>query len=241
MLLLAPVTRAAHPLITEDTGTQGKGNYQLELTTEYGREGRDDALETANLNQAVLSYGVRENIDVILGVPHLRLTSTAAGERTVVNGGGDVGIDVKWRFHEPGDFSVAVKPGITLPTGNSDKELGSARVRSSIYLVTSYTLDPWGWHLHAGYVNYNNVQGDRRSLWHFSTAGWYIFAKQYKFVIDAGADAAPQREADTYYAFSTVGLIASLTDKFDVDIGYRRALTELGLINTALAGLALRW
>jgi hypothetical protein len=36
-------------------------------------------------------------------------------------------------------------------------------------------------------------------------------------------------------------LIVSVTDKFDIDIGYRRALTELGLANTLLAGLAVRW
>lgn len=29
---------AAHPLITEDTGTQGKGNFQLELTGEHAHE-----------------------------------------------------------------------------------------------------------------------------------------------------------------------------------------------------------
>lgn len=29
---------AAHPLITEDTGTQGRGNFQLELTTEHALE-----------------------------------------------------------------------------------------------------------------------------------------------------------------------------------------------------------
>ena len=32
---LAPLSgRAAHPLITEDTGTRGQGNFQAELTNE---------------------------------------------------------------------------------------------------------------------------------------------------------------------------------------------------------------
>lgn len=239
--LLAPALHAAHPLITEDTGTQGSGNFQLELTAEYGRERRDDALETAFLGQAVLAYGLRDNLDLVLGVPYLRLTSSSGGEQTAVNGGGDIGVDLKWRFYEQGDLSMAIKPGITLPTGDHDKELGSARVRSSIYGVMSYTPDPWGWHLHAGYVDYNNIDGDRRSLWHLSTAGWYVLAKRYKFVLDLGAIAAPEREADTYYGFATAGLIASLADNFDVDLGYRHAWTDLGPPYTLLVGLTFRW
>ena len=238
---VAPVTRAAHPLITEDAATQGKGNSQIELTTEYGREDRNNELLTASVTQAVLSYGVLDNLDLILGVPYLRLTSTSADRQSIASGGGDIGVDLKWRFFEQGDLGIAVKPGITIPTGDRNKELGSARVRSGIYLVTSYTPDPWGWHLHVGYLNYNNVEGDRRSLWHLSTAGWYVLAKRYKFVVDIGADASPEREADSYYAFAIAGLIVSVTDKFDIDIGYRRALTELGLANTLLAGLAVRW
>lgn len=241
LLLAAPATRAAHPLITEDTGTQGSGNFQLELTGEYAREQRDDVLKTAFLGQAVLSYGLRDNLDLILGVPYLRLTSSSVGEQSTVTGGGDVGIDLKWRFFEQGDLSLAVKPGITLPTGDRDKELGSARVRSSVYGVMSYTPDPWGWHLHMGYLNYNNIEGDHRSLWHLSTAGWYVLAKRYKFVVDIGAIAAPEREADSYYAFATGGLITSLTEKFDIDIGYRHALTELGPPYTLLAGMTFRW
>lgn len=241
VLCVTASAHAAHPLITEDTGTQGAGNFQLELTTEYGREKRADELGTALLTQAVLSYGVRENLDVIVGVPYLRLTTSTASDQTIANGGGDVGLDLKWRFYEEGDLSMALKPGITLPTGDRSKELGSARMRSSVFLVTSYTPDPWGWHLHAGYLYYNNIDGDRRSLWHLSTAGWYVYAKRYKFVVDIGADAAPEREADTFYAFAIAGLIVSISDKFDIDIGYRRALTEPGLNNTALAGLAFRW
>ena len=39
VVALFPVlAQAAHPLITEDTGTQGRGKFQLELTAESGRD-----------------------------------------------------------------------------------------------------------------------------------------------------------------------------------------------------------
>ena len=35
LLLIACPSWAAHPLITDDTGTQGKGKFQLELNGQY--------------------------------------------------------------------------------------------------------------------------------------------------------------------------------------------------------------
>jgi hypothetical protein len=35
ILLIASPSWAAHPLITDDTGTQGKGKFQLELNGQY--------------------------------------------------------------------------------------------------------------------------------------------------------------------------------------------------------------
>lgn len=134
---------AAHPLITDDTGTQGKGNTQIELTVEHGYEQEDGTREnTANTN-AVFSYGVRDNVDLILTLPHRRISSEAEdGSRTVNRGQGDVGLDVKWRFYEKENLSLALKPGLTMPTGDETKNLGAGRTRQSLYLTTSYDADP---------------------------------------------------------------------------------------------------
>ena len=37
-LLITATSWAAHPLITDDTGTQGKGKFQLELNGQYDRD-----------------------------------------------------------------------------------------------------------------------------------------------------------------------------------------------------------
>jgi hypothetical protein len=60
---------AAHPLITDDTGTQGKGKFQLELLGEHARES-DDGVEAKRTEiWTVLSYGLKDDLDLILGVP----------------------------------------------------------------------------------------------------------------------------------------------------------------------------
>ena len=59
---------AAHPLLTEDTGTQGTGHVQLELTHDLSHA-KDAASDTrARRINAVLSVGLAENLDVIIGV-----------------------------------------------------------------------------------------------------------------------------------------------------------------------------
>jgi len=59
------------PLITEDTGTQGKGVYQLEFTVEVPRETRYGASYDGTEVSGVLNSGVAENIDLQLVVPYL--------------------------------------------------------------------------------------------------------------------------------------------------------------------------
>lgn len=59
---------AAHPLITDDTGTQGKGGFQLELTTGRGHEHEDGTTVDAVESRATLSYGFHDRADAFVTV-----------------------------------------------------------------------------------------------------------------------------------------------------------------------------
>lgn len=134
--------RAAHPLITEDTGTQGAGRYQLELTTEHGYKDEDYAAEHERQFTATFSYGLCENMDLIFAAPYQRISSDASGDIETHSGISDTGLDIKWRFFETDDLSMALKPGITLPTGDEAVGLGSGKSAYSLYLVTSIEPGP---------------------------------------------------------------------------------------------------
>jgi hypothetical protein len=56
---------SAHPLNTEDTGTQGRGGWQLELN---GERNRDEGVRGAH-TMAVLSYGIADSADLQVGTP----------------------------------------------------------------------------------------------------------------------------------------------------------------------------
>ena len=75
---------AAHPLNTEETGTQGTGGWQLELN---GERNKDEGVRGAQASM-VLSYGVADTVDLQLGLPW----QDTGSER----GAGDMFAALKW-------------------------------------------------------------------------------------------------------------------------------------------------
>lgn len=121
-----PVTvHAAHPLLTEDTGTQGAGRYQLELTHDLSTDQVSSAKTRSRSINVVLSAGLTDSLDVILALPHERLIEGMGATKTTTSGYADMEIAAKWRFYDMGPLSLALRPGLGLPTGNGDEGLGS--------------------------------------------------------------------------------------------------------------------
>ncbi|MBI5780956.1 MAG: transporter, partial [Rhodocyclales bacterium] len=202
---------AAHPLITDDTGTQGRGNIQIELTTEHGYEQEDGTRENTVTTNAVFAYGALGSVDVILTFPHRRISSeTEDGSRTVNQGRGDIGLDVKWRFYEKDNLSFALKPGLTMPTGDETKSLGAGRARQSLHLTTSYNADPWEYHLHLGYIHNRNVLDQHESQRHVSAAAGRRIGDRLKLVADYGTDTPASQASSLNSEFLVLGAIYSV-------------------------------
>lgn len=124
-----PVTvHAAHPPLTEDTGTQGTGHYQMELTHDLSTDRDAGAKIRSRSINGVLSVGLTDDLDVIIALPHERLTERTDATKTTASGYADMEIAAKWRFYEEGALSFALRPGLGLPTGNEDEGLSSGHV-----------------------------------------------------------------------------------------------------------------
>jgi hypothetical protein len=230
---------AAHPLITEDTGTQGSGHFQLDVATEHATTKQDGHSQYIVLDTAVLAYGVADSADLLISVPYLRLG--AVGGSPGEQGLADVGLDIKWRFYELGPLSVAFKPGVTFPTGDERLGLGVGKSSWSAYLVSSYDLAPWAFHLHLGHLHHNNTFNERVDIWHASAAVTRSIGASLKLVLDGGVDTNTRRDNDTDPLFGTAGLIWSLAPNLDIDAGLRVIRTEKVDIRTWLAGLTWRY
>jgi len=240
-LTLSSTLYAAHPLITEDTATQGQGNFQLELTNEHSvtREGGFD--QRTVLTSSVLTYGASDSADVILTVPYLRLGASALTGAPAESGFTDTGLDLKWRFYEKDRVSFALKPGLTFPTGDDKRNLGTGRVTWSAYLTASYQPGPWNLLLHLGHVHHNNSASERRDIWHASTALVRHLGETVQLVIDTGIDTNTDRSARSNPTFLITGLIWSLHKNLDLDLGYRLESSDAQRARVLLAGLAARW
>jgi hypothetical protein len=220
---------------------RGAGNFQLELTYERFRDEDGDTRVVAEWAAAVLSYGVRDDLDAIVTLPYGRIRSDTPDDSQRVQGTGDLGLDLKWRFFEHEATSVALKPGMTFSTGDLAEELGSGRQRASAYLIATIDPKPWAVHLHLGYLWNANLLGERTNLWHVSIGGWVWFQERWRLVADVGSLRNVDPESARNPAFATGGIIYSATPDLDIDLGIRRALTAPENDSALLAGVTMRF
>jgi len=231
---------AAHPLITDDAFTQGKGKFQFELNGEYSHKNKDGIVEDSTEIAAMLTYGINDQTDVILGIPYRHLRQEDSVTITE-NGFSDTALALKWRFYEKEGLSLALKPGITLPTGNDEKELGSGRATYSIFFIATKEIALFAFHLNLGYKRNENKVDEREDLWHASLAGEMKISKDLKVVANIGIEKNPDRCSSIDPAFIIGGIIYSIRENLDVDFGLKSWLSNLDTDYSVLAGLTLRF
>lgn len=234
---------AAHPLLTEDTGTQGTGHAQLELTHDLSHAKDDGSDVRIHRFNAVLSVGLAENLDVIAGLPYERLSERPGPPPGATkNGVSDMEIAAKWRFYDDGALSFALRPGLGLPTGNEDKGLGAGHATPSVFAVMSYAREPWTFHLHVGDTrNPHRAPDERSHVSHASVAAEYQFGESVRLVGDASLESNAARDGPPGVGSMVFGLVYSVTPGVDVDFGYRKGLTRAAPDQAWLTGIALRF
>ncbi len=235
------LVHAAHPLITEDTGTQGKGKFQLEHNNEWGYKEAGATRETARTTSTSLSYGFTDNADVVATIPYLRSKTSELGSIESESGRSDNGIDVKWRFHENAGWSYALKLGVTAPTGDETKGLGNGRATYSSYLVATLEKSTWAANWHVGRIANRNKVGDRDEIWHASAGGWLKIADKFNLVTDAGVVTNPDVTAPRELGWATLGIVYSPTEDFDLDTGIKAGLTQEEVDYALLLGFTYRF
>lgn len=246
LLLIACPSWAAHPLITDDTGTQGKGKFQLELNGQYDWD-KDDSEDvsvrsTGGQAAATLSYGIVENVDLVLSLPYLWGTAEV-NEITVYDkhGIGDAVLETKWRLFEKNGFSMALKPGISIPTGNDEKGLGAGQLGAHLFLIASQELGSWAFHGNLGYIRNENKIDERKDIWHASVAATWEVIKNLKLAADVGIERNTDEDANNDPAFIIGGIIYSINENFDVDLGVKGGLSKSETDLSLLAGVTFRF
>jgi len=245
LILTSTLVFAAHPLITDDAGTQGKGKFQVELNGAYGQEKEDGVKEQAFEISSILTYGLLDNLDIVLGVPYQSIKTKEEGEegweRNRESGFSDVSFEVKWRFYEIEGFSFALKPGVTFPVGNEKRGLGPGRVTYSLHSIVSKEIGPLAFHANLGYIRNENKVDERKDLWHVSLATEVEAVKNLKLVGNIGIERNPDKDSHRNPAFLLGGLIYSVTERLDVDFGVKYGLNKPETDYTLLIGITFKF
>lgn len=246
LLLIACPSWAAHPLITDDTGTQGQGKFQLELNGQYDWDKED--VEGVSVKTyggeaaATLSYGIAENVDLVLSLPYLWGKAEENDVKVYDEDGiGDAVLETKMRFLEKNGFSMALKPGIIFPTGDDEKDLGTGQLGGQIFLIASRELGSWAFHANLGYIRNENDADEHKDIWHASLAATWEVIKDLTLVANVGIEQNSDDEASDDPAFLIGGVIYSITENFDVDLGVKCGLDSTETDISVLAGVALRF
>lgn len=232
---------AFHPLITDDAGTQGKGKFQLEINGDYGHDEDEGVITKRTQTLSTLSYGLSDPVDLIIGLPYQHIRTEDSGYLTKQEGLADMSLEIKWRFYEKDGLGFALKPGLTFPTGDDRKGLGSGRVTYRLFFIGTKEIKPWAFHFNLGYIRNENTFGENIDLWHGSLASSFEINTDLKLVGNIGIERNADPNLNDPKAFILGGVIYSLFDNFDIDFGVKGGLTKTEEDYTILMGLTWRF
>jgi len=246
LFIFPMVAQAAHPLITDDTETQGKGRFQIEVNGQYESEKETVAGVSVKGSgteiEALVSYGVAEHMDVVVGVPYKTIKVTEDGATLLdESGNGDVSLELKWKFYEKNGCSLGFKPGVSLPAGDEDKGLGAGKTGYSAFFIASREAGDWAFHVNAGYVRHDNKIDERKDIMHVSVAAVKEVSEKVKAVANIGMESNSDPASGTKPTFGLIGAIYSVSKDLDVDFGVKFGLNEPEVDYAVLAGMAYRF
>jgi Putative MetA-pathway of phenol degradation len=225
---------AAHPLQTEDTGTQGAGNVELENGLSWSRA---DGTRTVAY-QPQISYGLSPALDLIVQPSWL---DVRGGDGARASGWGDTNLDAKWRFYGAAPLSFAVRAGATIATSEQGLGLPHGKVSTHALFVTTVDLAPFTVHANLGVAQNPGGSGERSRVGHVSAAVMWAPNERLTFTVDGGASSNPDATRGAWPATLLAGAIYTVRPGLDVDVGYQSAVAASVPSREWLVGVTYRF
>jgi hypothetical protein len=220
---------AAHPLQTEDTGTQGTGNVEIENGLSWTRADGS----TVFVYQPQLSFGATPALDLIVQPSWVRQADA--------RGWGDTNLDVKWRFFAAAPWSFGVRAGAALATGETGLGLPHGTASPHGTLIATYDEAPWTFHANLGLQRNPAATGERRYQQRVSGAVMWAANEHLIWTADASLRADPDPNRRTWPATLLGGVIYSVNPGLDLDVGYQGSAGAKPQARQWLMGLTYRF
>lgn len=223
---LALPAQAAQPLITDDTGTQGKGGQQIEISQAMDR--LRQAAERGRSRATGLTYtlGLSDQADLFVSGSYqgLRLANASPA-----SGWGNPVLGVKWRWweHEASKTSLALKPELLLPVGAGDEasELGVGKVSYALNAIVSRETGFGALHFNMAFKRdrrRNSLETERGIR--YSVAPVWDLSTSWKLALDMGLETTRKGSGIRVRSrFVEVGAIYSPDKHQDWALGFIRS------------------
>jgi hypothetical protein len=234
-LAAAPRAFAAHPLQTEDTGTQGAGNLEIENGLQRSRY--DSTTQTTY--QPQFSLGLAPTLDAI--VQPSWIWQHVSQER--VSGMGDTNVDAKWRFWGSDPLSLAVRGGIALATNENGLGLTHGKTSEHALLALTWDRTPTTVHANVGvnFVPRAAASPARRVMASVSAAVMQQVNEHLILTVDSTFAQSPNPHKASWPGTVLAGAIWTVRPGLDLDLGWQRSVDDTPVARTWLAGLTYRF
>lgn len=254
ILLSSTPAFAAKPLVTDNTFTQGKGSAQVEVGVEIIKEKQVIGVNTYKWTtctaSATINYGLSKNIDLIADIPFSWYTyklnrNKIYREASAIS---DIEILLKWRLYdeESSRWSLALKPGIILPSGNENKSLGSGRVGETLTLIAAHSCKNYLTYFNLGYTHNayrlpSVAATSNNSLWKASMATELNLIGNLWISGDIGIETSKLKNAVSNPSYMMGGATFGLDDRTDINFAIKKPLNKSDLTSstTFLGGVTM--
>lgn len=236
---------AAHPLSTDDTGTNGEMKFQVETSAKFAWDKQESVNSESQSIGLSVSAGLTDTLDVSVGIPFTWQREKTNGVTGLDNSGSnDASLAIKWRFMGLGPVSFALKPAITFPSGDYDRSLGAGRPAYSTTLISTVEFKPAVVSANVGYTlqKYNDADKpyNRGNLLNISLAAAVEVMNGLQLVAEIGAGTNYEKARTDWPTFVTGGAIYSARGNLDLSLGIRGGLNAPETDIALLTGVTIK-
>jgi hypothetical protein len=240
---------AFQPLITDDTGTQGSGGNQVELSFSEDRATAAGNIARLRTLPVVYTRGLTETFDVFAGFSYARIRSSTAGGDASDYGNPSFG--AKWRCYEneKSKTSFALKPEVLFPVsaGREGAGLGKGKTSGNLTLILTQEVPFGAIHINAGVGRdrYRDTSNNPdTTTTRASIAPVWDLNDHWKLALDLGTEAAHAGDTKVRANITEFGAIYSPGRDLDFAFGMLRSTDNAGprtTKHTASAGVTWRF
>lgn len=215
---------AGIPMVTDDTGTQGAGGNQIELS--YSRDKAEDGSRAREI-ALVYTLGVTETIDIFVEQGRQKNTSDTG---VSTSGYGNTVLGAKWLAWESEhktSFGLGASVALPVSAEKENQELGTGKTSYEAALLLTQEM-PWGSvdaNLGAGREKFRDPANNTDTT-HFSVAPAYNLNEHIKFALDLGLDRAKTDTVTEKSRYAEIAVVYAPTEDFEFGLGYIRTTDE---------------